>query len=53
MPRIAEIGSIECLVNIIALHQSGADLEIFDRGGPIDYPIGIYQNLGRTKIVAN
>ena len=28
-----------------------ADLEIFDRGGPIDYPMGIY--LGHTKIVAN
>ena len=31
----------------------GADLEIFERGGPIDYPMGIYQNLGHTKIVAN
>ena len=22
-------------------------------GGPIDYPMGIYQNLGHTKLVAN
>ena len=29
----------------------GADLEIFDRGGPIEYPMGIYQNSGPTKIV--
>ena len=33
--------------------RPGADLEIFDRGGPIEYPIGIYQNSGHTKIVAN
>ena len=32
---------------------TGADLEIFDRGGPIDYSMGIYHNYGHTKIVAN
>ena len=31
--------------------QTGADLEIFDRGGPIEYPLLIYQNSGPTKIV--
>ena len=31
---------------------TGADLEIFDKGGPIDYPVGIYQNFDHTKIVA-
>ena len=29
------------------------DLEIFDRGGPIEYHMEIYQNSGHTKIVAN
>ena len=28
---------------------TGADLEIFDRGGPIDYTMGIYQNSGQLK----
>ena len=30
-----------------------ADLETFDRGGPIEYPMGIYQNSDHTKIVTN
>ena len=39
--------------NIYAALGPGADLEIFDRGGPIEYPMGIYQNSGHTKIVTN
>ena len=33
--------------------QPGTDLEIFDRGGLIDYPMGLYQNPGHSKKVAN
>ena len=33
--------------------SAGADLEIFDRGGPLEYPMGIYQNSGPTKMAAN
>ena len=38
---------------IYTVYASGADLEIFDRVGPIEYPMGIHQNSGHTKIVAN
>ena len=55
MKALRDLKQFYMKITISNGYLTGADLEIFDRGGLIDYPMGIYKNLGHrpTKIVAN